>query len=275
MSETAKPLWDEHSDRAFAEMQEPLDRQLAPLGHRAQAALAPKPGERIADIGCGTGQTTLELAAAVGVTGKVLGFDISPGCLAIAKKRAAQTPQVEFILGDAQAFAFPPKSFDGVFSRFGVMFFADPTTAFRNIRTALKPGGRLAFVCWRDPKEVELLTLPFNTVKHLLPEQPPPVPDAPGPFGLANAQRTKDILTDAGYSDIAITPYDEKVGSGDVEVSLALALRVGVLGRLVRENPQFKDTVIEPVRAALAAHDTRDGVLLKAATWIVTARAPA
>ena len=141
MSETPKPIWDEHSDRAFAQKQAPLDRQLAPLGHRAEAALAPKPGQRIADIGCGTGQTTLELAAAVGVTGKVLGLDISPACLAVAKTRAAQTPQIEFILGDAQEFAFPPKSFDAVFSRFGVMFFADPTIAFRNIRTALKPGG--------------------------------------------------------------------------------------------------------------------------------------
>lgn len=274
MSETPKPIWDEHSDRAFAQMQAPLDRQLAPLGHRAQAALAPKPGERIADIGCGTGQTTLELAAAVGVTGKVLGLDISPACLAIAKTRAAQTPQIEFILGDAQEFAFPPKSFDAVFSRFGVMFFADPATAFRNIRTALKPGGRLAFVCWRDPKEVDLLALPFNTVKHLLPEQPPPVPDAPGPFGLANAERTKTILRDAGYTDIAITPYDEKTGSGDVESSLEVALRVGVLGRIVRENPDYKDIVTEPVRAALQAHDTPDGVKLSAAVWIVTAKAP-
>ena len=274
MSETPKPIWDEHSDRAFAQMQAPLDRQLAPLGHRAQAALAPKPGERIADIGCGTGQTTLELAAAVGVTGKVLGLDISPACLAIAKTRAAQTPQIEFILGDAQEFAFPPKSFDAVFSRFGVMFFADPTAAFRNIRTALKPGGRLAFVCWRDPKEVDLLALPFNTVQPLLPEHPPPVEDAPGPFGLANAQRTKTILRDAGYTDIAITPYDEKTGSGDVEASLEVALRVGVLGRIVRENPDYKDIVTEPVRTALQAHDTPDGVKLSAAVWIVTAKAP-
>ncbi len=274
MSETPKPIWDEHSDRAFAQMQAPLDRQLAPLGHRAEAALAPKPGQRIADIGCGTGQTTLELAAAVGVTGKVLGLDISPACLAVAKTRAAQTPQIEFILGDAQEFAFPPKSFDAVFSRFGVMFFADPTIAFRNIRTALKPGGRLTFVCWRDPKEVDLLALPFNTVKHLLPEQPPPVPDAPGPFGLANAERTRTILRDAGYTDIAITPYDEKTGSGDVEASLEVALRVGVLGRIVRENPDYKDIVTEPVRAALQAHDTPDGVKLSAAVWIVTAKAP-
>ncbi len=274
MSETPKPIWDEHSDRAFAQMQAPLDRQLAPLGHRAEAALAPKPGQRIADIGCGTGQTTLELAAAVGVTGKVLGLDISPACLAVAKTRAAQTPQIEFILGDAQEFAFPPKSFDAVFSRFGVMFFADPTIAFRNIRTALKPGGRLTFVCWRDPKEVDLLALPFNTVKHLLPEQPPPVPDAPGPFGLANAERTRTILRDAGYTDIAITPYDEKTGSGDVEASLEVALRVGVLGRIVRENPDYKDIVTEPVRAALQAHDTSDGVKLSAAVWIVTAKAP-
>jgi SAM-dependent methyltransferase len=272
MTEAAKPIWDEHSDRAFAEMQEPLDRQLAPLGHRAQAALAPRPGERILDIGCGTGQTTLELAAAVGASGKVLGFDISPACLAIARKRAA-APQTEFILGDAQSFAFPPKSFDAAFSRFGVMFFADPVAAFANIRKALKPGGRLVFVCWRDPKEVDLLSLPFRVVKDLLPEQPPPVPDAPGPFGLANAERTRFILKDAGYSDIQITPHDEKAGNGNVEVSLGLALRVGMLGRIVRENPELRDTVIGPVRAALAAHDTPDGVRLSAATWIVTARA--
>jgi SAM-dependent methyltransferase len=266
-----KPIWDENSDRAFAEMQAPLDRQLAPLGHRAQQALAAKPGEHILDIGCGTGQTTLELASAVGASGKVLGFDISPACLAIARERAAGTRQVEFIQGDAQTHKFLPKSFDAAFSRFGVMFFADPVIAFANIRSALKPGGRLAFVCWRDPKEVDLLALPFNAVKNLLPEQPPPVPDAPGPFGLANAERTKMILRDAGFTDIAITPHDDKTGSGDVETSLGVALRVGVLGRLVRENPHFRDIVTGPVRAALQAHDTADGVKLKAAVWIVTA----
>jgi SAM-dependent methyltransferase len=268
---SGKPIWDEESDRAFAEMQEPLDRQLAPLGHKAQAALAPRPGERILDIGCGTGQTTLELAAAVGAGGKVLGFDISPACLEIAKKRAA-APQTEFILGDAQTYAFPQKTFDAAFSRFGVMFFADPVAAFANIRKALKPGGRLAFVCWRDPKDVDLLSLPFRVVKDLLPQQPPPVPDAPGPFGLANAERTKVLLQDAGYSDIQIAPHDAKSGSGNVEVSLALALRVGQLGRIVRENPELRDIVTAPVRAALAAHDTKDGVMLSAATWIVTAR---
>jgi SAM-dependent methyltransferase len=272
MSDTPKPIWDEHSDRAFAELQEPLDRQLSPLGHAAQRALAAKPGEQVLDIGCGAGQTSLELAEMVGANGHVLGFDISPACLTIAKTRAAAAPQVEFILGDAQTYDFPQKKFDAVFSRFGVMFFADPVAAFANIRGALKPGGRLAFVCWRDPKEVELLTLPFNTVKDLLPEQPPPVPDAPGPFGLANAERTRGILKDAGFTDIQITPYDEKTGSGDVEASLNVALRVGVLGRLVRENPQFKPLVTGPVRAALAAHDTKDGVRLNAAVWIVTAK---
>jgi SAM-dependent methyltransferase len=275
MSDTAKPIWDEHSDRAFAEMQEPLDRQLAPLGHRSQVALAAKPGERILDIGCGAGQTSLELAAMVGASGHVLGFDISPACLAIAQTRAAALPQIEFVLGDAQTYDFPQKKFDAVFSRFGVMFFADPVAAFTNIRKSLKPGGRLGFVCWRDPKEVELLTLPFNTVKDLLPEQPPPVPDAPGPFGLANATRTSGILKDAGFTDIQITPYDEKTGSGDVEASLAVALRVGVLGRIVRENPALKPLVTAPVRAALAARDTKDGVLLNAAVWIVTAKSTA
>lgn len=273
MTETssAKPIWDEESDRAFAEMQVPLDRQLAPLGHKAQAALAPRPGEQILDIGCGTGQTTLELAAAVGATGKVLGIDISPASLEIARKRAA-APQTQFLLGDAQTYAFPPKTFDAAYSRFGVMFFADPAAAFANIRKALKPGGRLAFVCWRDPKDVDLLTLPFRVVKDLLPPQPPPLPDAPGPFALADGERTRRLLTDAGYSDIQITPHDDKTGSGNVEVSLALALRVGPLGRIVRENPGLKDIVTEPVRAALAAHDTPDGVMLAAATWIVTAR---
>ena len=135
--------WNDAAGQTWAEMQEALDRQLAPLGRAAMAALAPTPGERLLDIGCGAGQTTLELAAAVAPGGEVLGLDISRPLLEVARARPA-VPGVRFLEGDAQTHAFEPAGFDGAFSRFGVMFFADPPAAFANIRRALKPGGRAA-----------------------------------------------------------------------------------------------------------------------------------
>jgi len=224
------------------------------LGLRAIEALAPKPGERILDIGCGAGQSTLALAQAVGPAGLAQGLDISRPLLTVAEGRAREAglEQARFLEADAQTHAFEPASFDGVFSRFGVMFFADPTEAFRNIRTALKPGGRLAFVCWRSPAENVFMSLPAKAVAHLLPPSPPPVPHAPGPFAFADGDRLKGILETAGFSAVTLTPHDQKIGSGDLEQTLATSLKVGPPGAVLRENPHLRDEVIEAVRTALA-----------------------
>lgn len=266
--------WNEAAGPTWAALQIQLDRQIGPLGRAAQTALDARAGEHILDIGCGCGESSLELARAVGPSGSVTGFDISRPMLEIAGARAAEAglSQARFVEADAQTHPFPPGATDAMFSRFGVMFFADPTAAFANIRKGLKPGGRLAFVCWRAMAQNPIMTLPLASAAHLLPPAAPPEPGAPGPFAFADKDRTSGIMAAAGFTDIVFTPHDQKIGSGDLETTLGLSLRIGPLGGMLRENPDKREAVIDAVRAALRPHEGPDGVLLASATWIVTAR---
>jgi SAM-dependent methyltransferase len=266
--------WNAVAGETWASLQDRLDRQLAPLGQRARQALAPRPGERILDIGCGAGQTTLQLAEAVMPGGTVLGVDISRPMLDLARRRAGGMAGVSFQEADAQTFAFEPASFDAAFSRFGVMFFADPVAAFRNIARALKPGGRLAFVCWRTPQENIFMSLPMAAAASVLPppDAPPPPPSAQGPFAFADPAHVWDILGKAGFGDIEITAHDQKIGSGDLDSTLDVTLKIGPLGAMLREHPDRRDAVIDAVREALRPHLDEEGVRLDSASWIVTAR---
>ena len=266
---------DEIRVGAWAAVREPLELQLAPLGRHALAALAPLPGERVLDIGCGGGETALHLAQAVAPEGAVVGIDLSAAVLAFARRAAEECKGVRFVQADAQVFPFEQASFDAAFSRFGVMFFADPTAAFINIGRSLRPNGRLAFVCWRDLRENQLDFLPLSAASAYLPPQRAQDPDAPGPFSFANPDRVRGILEGAGFGEIEIIARDEQVGSGDIDTMLAVCSRVGALGKILRENPELRAAALPPVRAALAAHDGPDGVKLNAATWVVTARARA
>ena len=266
---------DEVRVAAWAEVREPLERQLAPLGWRALAALAPRPGECVVDIGCGGGETALDLARAVAPDGTVVGIDLSVAVLAFAQRTAKGCERVRFVQADAEVFPFEPASFDAGFSRFGVMFFADPTAAFINIRRSLRPNGRLAFVCWRALEENQLDILPLRAGSAHLPPQPAHDPDAPGPFAFANSDRVRGVLERAGFGEIEISARDEQVGSGDLDTMVAVCSRVGALGKILRENPELRAATLPAVRSALAAHDGPDGVRLNAATWVVTARAPA
>jgi SAM-dependent methyltransferase len=264
---------DERRIAAWAEVREALELQLAPLGRRALAALAPRAGESVLDIGCGGGETVLELARAVAPEGTVLGIDLSAAVLAFARRAVKDCERVRLVEADAQVFPFEPALFDAAFSRFGVMFFADPITAFSNIHRSLKPGGRLAFVCWRALNENQLDLLPLQAASAYLPPQPVHDPDAPGPFAFAKPERVRGILASAGFTEIEITAHDEPVGSGDLETMLAVCSRVGALGKILRENPELRAAALPAVRSALAAYDGPDGVRLNAAVWIVTARA--
>ena len=267
--------WNDAAGQTWAEMQEALDRQLAPLGRAAMAALAPKRGERLLDVGCGAGQTTLELAAAVAPGGEVVGLDISRPLLEVARARPPAAG-VSFLEGDAQTHPFEPASFDGAFSRFGVMFFADPPAAFANIRGALKPGGRLAFVCWRPLAENPIMTAPMAAAaQHLPPPAPPADPHAPGPFAFADPERVRGILAAAGFESVTIAPHDEAIGGGDLGTAVGLSLRIGPLGMMLRENPDKRDAVVAAVRETLTAYDGPEGVKLPSATWIVSATVPA
>ncbi|MFZ5670200.1 MAG: class I SAM-dependent methyltransferase [Pseudomonadota bacterium] len=265
--------WNAQAGETWATLQQRLDRQLDPLGRAAAAALAPARGERLIDIGCGCGDTSLMLGEAVGPGGSVLGVDISAPMLDVARRRSGDVGNVSFLEADAQTHAFEPGAADAVYSRFGVMFFADPTGAFANIRGALKPGGRLAFVCWRPLAANDWMLVPLGAALRHVPPPPPPDPLAPGPFAFADPERVRGILGGAGFRDIAIEPQDHRIGAGDLESSVQMALRVGPLGMLLRENPGQKDAVVGAVREALAPHEGADGVKLPAAVWIVTARA--
>lgn len=266
--------WNAVAGETWAGLQDRLDHQLEPLGRRGMRELRLAAGQRVLDIGCGTGQTTMELVEAVSRDGAVMGVDISHPMLQVARRRAGGAPNVRFVEADAQTEGFEAASFDAAFSRFGVMFFADPVAAFRNIRSALKPGGRLAFVCWRPAAENQVMTVAMAAAAPFLPPTPPPAdPTAPGPFAFADPVRTRGILADAGFTDIAIVPHNEKVGGGNLDQTLELSLRVGPLGSFLRENPAQRDAAVAAVRQALAAHDGPDGVKLDSATWIVSARA--
>jgi SAM-dependent methyltransferase len=263
---------DELRVAAWAEVRDLLELQLAPLGRRALAALAPRPGESILDIGCGGGETALELAGLVAPDGRVVGMDISAAALAFARRAAERCERVRFVQADAQLFPFEPAAFDAAFSRFGVMFFANPIAAFINIRRCLRPSGRLAFVCWRTLEDNALDIVPLRAASRHLPPQPEHMPDAPGPFAFADPDRVRGILERAGFETIKITAHDEQVGSGDLDRMLAVCSRVGALGKILREAPdELRATVLPAVRSALADYDGPGGVRLNAATWIVTA----
>lgn len=267
--------WNEQAGPTWVDMVDPLDRQLAPLGRAAMRALALQPGEAVLDVGCGAGATTLELAEQVGAAGRATGVDISRPLLETARGRAEQLANVEFLEADGQSHPFPVAGYDALFSRFGVMFFSEPTAAFANLRRALKPGGRMAFVCWQAPAANPIMTLPMQAaLAHVPPPPPAADPTAPGPFAFADADRLRGILDAAGFSGVAVRPHKEKIGSGDLETALTVSLKVGPLGALLRENPDQREAVIAAVRATLSAHDGPDGVKLDSATWIVTANNP-
>jgi SAM-dependent methyltransferase len=251
---------------AWAEVREPLDRQLSPLGLRAIEALSPCPGEVILDVGCGAGQTVLQLADKVGPRGRVVGADMAPLLLDAARERTNGLGYVSFIENDALLLDLPDDSIDAVFSRFGVMAFADPVATFSNFHRMLKPTGRLAFVCWRSLEENELDLLPLRAagLEHLA---------DPTPFSFEAPSFVQDILQKADFNDIRIIAHDQAVTSGDLDAMTTVLLKVGPLGRIVRENPELRALAETRVRAALAAKGDPANVAVRAATWIVTARA--
>lgn len=264
--------WNESAGPTWVAENDALDAELRPWGETAMAALAPKAGERLIDVGCGCGATSLALAERVGPSGRVLGADISAPMLEVARRRASSAgfAQASFMQVDAQTHRFEPA--DGVFSRFGVMFFADPTAAFANLRAAVAPEGRVVFVCWRAPEHNAWMTVPMAAVIPLLPQAPPaPQPGAPGPFAFADRDRVFGILKDAGFARIDIDAHDLKTGWGDLEASTRTATNIGPMGAARRQNPQLADKITAAVREALAPYQTPQGVQLDAAGWIVRA----
>lgn len=251
--------------KAWGEDYELIDLQLSPLGLKAIDALNLRSGETVLDIGCGTGQTLLQIAGRVGTEGQVIGIDIPPLLLEVAAQRTKSLAQIRLVESDAQYVDLTSNSADVVFSRFGVMAFKDPVAAFSNFHRILRPSGRLGFCCWRSLQENELDHFPLEAVGvELLDETP---------FSLANPEYILTTLKAAGFGQINIRPYDEKVSSGDIEAMTSVLLKVGPLGKIVRETPALRATAAPLLQKALASLGDPSEVKLTAAIWIVTARA--
>lgn len=269
--------WNDRAGMIWAEFQERLDAQFAPLTAIALEAAAPSIGESVVDIGCGCGETVLELARRVGPSGRVIGVDVSQPMTARARERiaAAKLSNASVVLADAAAHAFPAAETDLLFSRFGVMFFAEPVAAFANLRRAMKADGRLACTVWRSFADNAWAKVPLDAARSILPPQPTPEPLAPGPFAFADADRVFRILSKAGWRDVRCTRRDAPMrisAARQLDSATEFATRVGPLARALADAPpELRRPARDLVAKALETHDGPDGITLPGSIWIVSA----
>jgi SAM-dependent methyltransferase len=229
------------------------ERVIGPAGRMAIDRLDAQPGQQIIDLGCGTGQTTLELADRVVPGGRALGIDITAALLERAWEHAAAAgiDNIDFRHADVQSSELGRGQFDGAFSRFGVMFFADPVAAFANVHRCLKPGAVLSFVCWQPVTSNQWMFIPAQAAVSVLGTPlEMPAPDAPGPFSLSDQDRVKPVLGSAGFRSIDVKAHDDLIRTPveGISESADSALRVGAVQRMLEgANPE----TIQRVRAAI------------------------
>jgi len=268
--------WNDVAGAAWAARQESWDITLAPIGEAAMDRAGIQPGQSIIDIGCGCGGTTVELARRVGERGRVLGIDVSKPMLAVARQRSRGMANIALVEADATTHPFDAGDTDLLFSRLGVMFFADPPKAFANLRSALKPDGRLAFACFRDPRLNSFFTTPLRAATEFVPPPPKMAPGEPGPFAFAEEAHVRRILDAAGFRAVNLEPVDLSldIGSGKgLDEAVINCLTLGPASRVLRGQPE--DLVAKAttaIRTALAALEKGGRIPLDAAIWVVTAR---
>jgi SAM-dependent methyltransferase len=272
--------WNGALGQRWAAMRREIDDIVVPFGNAALKVAAPQPGERVIDIGCGCGDTSIEIARIVGAKGAVLGIDVSQPMLEVARSLGAQAriAHLAFRDGDASEADLPANT-DLLFSRFGVMFFGQPTPAFSHLRESLRGGGRCVFVCWRTPRDNAWAMTPLSAARSALGITPAPAdPKAPGPFAFADAERLRDILSSAGFGDIHVQRFDASLLLGATARSAAEgAVRIGPVSRLVREvGVEHLPIILDAVERTLVPLAAPDGhVRLDGSSWIVSASNPA
>jgi SAM-dependent methyltransferase len=270
--------WNGPAGERWVRLAESQDRMLAGIGRAALDACDIKPGHSVLDTGCGSGSTTLEIARRVGAGGRVLGVDISGPMLGLARSRLGDNPEARVTLEnrDVATFPFEAETFDRVFSRFGVMFFVDPVAAFTNIRSGMKSGGKLAFVCWQSMEANPWQGIPFEIALRYLPAPPPSDPRAPGPLAFAEPDWVREILTGSGFVDVEIADAPIKLPiEKDAAISAEKLVQLGPVYRLIGEEaPDIKAKITDEVREAIAPYQTENGIQIDAGTWIVTASSP-
>jgi SAM-dependent methyltransferase len=267
--------WNGPGGQRWADRQQSQDILLQPVADLLIDRASVKAGERIIDVGCGSGAVSIALAQKVGPSGHVMGIDISGPMLARARQTAPAGLPVDFVLADATVYPFEPASRDLLVSRFGVMFFADPALSFANMRKALKPSGRLAFACWREPRQNPFFMVALQAVYKHVPKLPPQGPEDPGPFSFASQARVQRVLGEAGFMGIAMEPrdlaLDVAIGQG-LEAAIESALSIGPAARALAEQPpEVVAAATQSIREALTPLVRGQSVPLDAAIWIVTA----
>ena len=233
------------------------------------------PGERVLDVGCGSGDVTLAAARAATGSGSALGLDLSRSMLSVAEDRATNggLRNLRFTVADASTFRPDPAGFDVVVSRFGVMFFEDPTTAFAHLRSLMSPGGRLAFVCWQDLFVNDWMMVPGAAVAEVLPLPETGDANAPGPFTFANPERITSILSAAGFTRPEAKAAVTNLWMGSSAEDAASFLRTTGLGRAVFDgaDPALQNEAMARATAALVPYQSDAGVELGGAAWLITA----
>lgn len=260
--------WVEHAEQYAVASQRHWDRLLAAVPIDSDAC--------VVDIGCGTGKSTRDVAR-IASSGSVLGLDLSSSMLTRARQvaRTEGLANVQFEQADVQVHPFSPGRFDLAISAFGAMFFADPVAAFTNVNRALRPGGELAMLSWRELARNEWLTALRGAlaVGRQLPEPPSGLP---GPFGLAGADHVSGVLSAAGFTDIRFEEVDEPIEFGpDAEGAFAFMKTLGITRGLTEElDAAGKGRALDALQRTIVEHDTAEGVLFGSSAWLIRARAP-
>lgn len=269
-------LWNGPSGHAWIQAERILDQMFAPFATHLAHAMPADPPARVLDVGCGTGAVSLEIATRLGSGGHCTGVDISAPLIGRAIKRAATAGlSVDFRVGDAQRLALLPASFDRIVSRFGVMFFDDPSMAFANLRQASRSGGSLHAIAWRSAAENPFMTAAERAAAPLL-SLPARVADAPGQFAFADRDRVIGILTYAGWQNIDVVAQDVacEIAAADLPAYVTLLGPVGSALRSGDIEPALHARVLQAMDEAFAPFVVGDRVRFVAACWEVRAVAP-
>ncbi len=267
-------FWNGAGGATWVARQAHTDITLAPVSDALVALAAARPGERILDVGCGCGATTLEFARIVGRTGRVAGLDISGPMLAEGRARAETTGVTNVDWIEADAATAKLDRFDLLVSAFGLMFFGDPIAAFAHMRAAASPGARMAFVCWRSLAENPWIETPMNAVIPLLPPRPKANPNAPGMFAFANPQRITEALTAGGWTPPRIDKLDldlDIAAGRGLEEAVVQSTQIGAVNSWLRGQPaEVIAAATASIRGALSAHQDGASVRLPGAMWLVS-----
>ena len=268
-------FWNEVQGDKWVRLQDRIDAMLQPVGQAAIERLSLRPGERVLDVGCGCGTTTMKLAEQVGSGGGALGADISRPMLAHANERAAKSGSIaSFLDADAQTHDFGAASFDAVFSRVGVMFFTSPDAAFANLRRAVNSGGRMTFACWRERADNPWLVTAMKIAGQYIELPPPPEIGEPGPFSFADESHVRPIIEGAGWVEVSFERFDTALHIGsDAEDAAKYIMQMGPASPLVAEaDEKTRTAIFADLQAALAPHAGPQGVRMDASIWIVKAK---